>query len=107
MTILPIEKVAVTLTGSYTNSRAEMESLSFIDPAYAPAGYDYNLSSVDDYSDIKIVQYNFDLDAQYDITPNLALGVGGSVYIYEDNESYLSDDSGELYVARASLHYAF
>jgi hypothetical protein len=107
MTMLPTEKIGVTLTGSYTNSRAEMESLSFVDPAFAPAGYDYNFSSVDDYSDLKIIQYNVDLDTHYDITPNLSLGVGGSVYIYEDNESYLGDDSGQLYLARASLHYSF
>ena len=107
MNILPTEKIGVSLTGSYTNSRAEMESLSFVDPAFAPAGYDYDLSSVDNYSDLKIIQYNLDVDAHYDISPHLTVGVGGSVYIYEDNESYVSDDSGELYLARASLQYSF
>jgi hypothetical protein len=112
MTMLPTEKIGVTLSGSYTYSRAEMESLSFIHPNWAATdptipAYDSDLGSVDDYSDLKIVQYNVDLDTHYDITPNLTLGVGGSVYIYDDNEPYLSDDSGELYIARASLHYSF
>ena len=47
------------------------------------------------------------MTSEYDITQNLALGVGVSMDIYEDDDPYLFDDSGELYMMSASLNYVF
>jgi hypothetical protein len=52
-------------------------------------------------------QFSIELDAEYDITSQLALGIGGSITIYQDDEPYLVDDSGELYVGTVSLNYSF
>ena len=86
-----------------------MDSIVFVepDPGLAIGSYDYDLSTVNEYSDLDIQQFGFELDAAYDITPELALGIGGAVYIYEDDAPYLFDDSGELYIGRVSLNYVF
>lgn len=107
--ITPTEKLSFTVAGSYTDSKAEMDSLIFQEPSadLAAGLYDYDLSTVNHYSDLDIQEYGIELDASYDITPELALGIGGAVYIYEDDAPYLFDDSGELYIGRVSLNYVF
>ena len=97
------------MAGSYTDSTAEMDSLVFPEPSadLAAGFYDYDLSTVNEYSDLDIQQYGIELDIAYDITPELAFGIGGAVYIYEDEAPYLFDDDGELYIGRVSLSYVF
>lgn len=106
---MPTERLSFMLAGSYTDATAEMDTISFPQPAAGLAAgfYDYDLSMVNEYSDLEIQQFSIELDTQYDITPELALGIGGSVTIYEDNDPYLVDDSGELYVGTVSLNYTF
>jgi hypothetical protein len=111
-TILPTEKLSFTLTGSFTDSTAEIDSISFdvdddLAVALAAAGYDYDFAGVEEYSDLDIQQWGLELTSEYEITQNLALGVGVSVDIYEDDDPYLFDDSGELYMMSASLNYVF
>lgn len=86
-----------------------MDSLIFPQPAdgLGVASYDYDFSTINEYSDLDIQQYGIELDIAYDITPELAFGIGGAVYIYEDDAPYLSDDDGELYIGRVSLSYVF
>ena len=111
-TILPTEKLSFTLTGTYTDSTAEIDSITFNenDPlavANSAGGYDYDFSGVEEYSDLDIQQFGLELDATYQINPDLALGVGFSMQIYNDDDPYLFDDEGELYVLAASLNYVF
>jgi len=110
--VLPTEKLSFTLTGSFTDSTAEIDSITFNEAdwaGYDPAtqAYDYDFAGVDGYSDLDIQQWSLALTSEYEITQNLALGVGISVDIYEDDEPYLFDDSGELYMMSASLNYVF
>jgi len=76
---------------------------------YDPAtqGYDYDLTSVPGYSDLDIQQYSLEMDFAYDINPDLALGVGLAMTVYEDDDPYLFSDDGELYVLSAGLNYVF
>lgn len=107
---MPTEKLSFTLTGSFTDSTAEIDKISFYedDPlAVANSGYDYDFGRVDEYSDLDIEQFGFELDATYQINPELALGVGLSMQIYNDDDPYLFDDDGKLYVLGASLNYVF
>jgi hypothetical protein len=107
--ILPTDRLSFTVAGSYTDATAEMATISFPEPAAGLAAgyYDYDFSMVHEYSDLDMQQFSIELDAEYDITPELALGIGGSVTIYEDNDPYLVDDSGELYIGTVSLKYTF
>ena len=86
-----------------------MDTLVFPAPSadLAAGYYDYDLSTVNAYSDLDIQQFGIELDIAYDITPEFALGIGGAVYIYEDDAPYLFDDDGELYIGRVSLSYVF
>jgi hypothetical protein len=97
------------MSGSYTDATAGMDSLVFQEPGTGLASgfYDYDLSTVHQYSDLDIQQFGFELDVAYDITPELAIGIGGAVYIYEDDAPYLFDDDGELYIGRVSFSYVF
>ena len=76
---------------------------------YDPAtqGYAYDLTSVPGYSDLDIQQYSLELDLAYDINPDLALGVGLAMTVYEDDDPYLFSDDGELYILSAGLNYVF
>ena len=110
--MLPTEKLSFTLTGSFTDSTAEMDSITFdvddeLAVALSGASYDYDFSGVPEYSDLDIQQWSLELTSEYEITQNLALGVGVSMDIYEDDDSYLFDDSGKLYMMSASLNYVF
>jgi hypothetical protein len=107
--VSPTENFSFTLAGSYTDHEAKMDRLMFPQPAdgLAVASYDYDLSTINEYSDLDIQQFGLELDVAYDITPELALGIGGAVYIYEDDAPYLFDDDGELYIGRVSLNYVF
>jgi len=76
---------------------------------YDPAtqGYDYNLTGVPAYSNLDVEQYSLELDLAYEINSDLALGVGLAASVYEDNDPYLFEDDGELYVVSAGLNYVF
>ena len=91
---------------------AEIKSMTFNEAdwaGYDPAtqAYDYDLSGVPEYSDLDIHQLGLELDATYQIKQDLALGVGFSMNIYQDNDPYVFDDDGKLYVVGASLNYVF
>jgi hypothetical protein len=59
------------------------------------------------YSDLDIEQYSLELDLAYELNADLVLGVGLAMNIYEDNDPYLFEDDGELYVLSAGLNYVF
>jgi hypothetical protein len=100
---LPTEKLSFTLTGSLTDSTAEMDRITFNEADWA--GYDPATQAYD--YDLDIQQWSLALTSEYEITQNLALGVGVSMDIYEDDDPYLFDDSGKLYMMSASLNYVF
>ena len=107
--ISPSEKLSFTLAGSYTDHTAAMDSILFVapEPGLAVDSYDYDFSTVHEYSDLDIQQLGLELDLAYDFTPDFALNIGGAVYVYEDDAPYLFDDDGELYIGRVSFHYVF
>jgi len=76
---------------------------------YDPAtqGYAYDFTGVPKYSDLDIEQYSLGLDFDYEFNPDLSLGVGLAMSVYEDNDPYLFEDDGELYVLSAGLNYVF
>jgi hypothetical protein len=111
-TVVPSEKLSMTLTGSYTDSTAEIDGVSFNEgdwTGYDPAtqGYDYDLTGVEEYSDLDIQQFSLELDLSYELSSDLAMGLGLAVSVYEDNDPYLFDDDGVLYVLGGSVNYVF
>jgi hypothetical protein len=110
--MIPNDRLSLTLTGAYTDSTAEIDGITFNEgdwEGYDPAsqGYDYDFAGVEEYSDLDIEQISLELDVAYELSSDLSLGVALAMSMYEDNDPYLFDDDGELYVIGTSLHYVF
>ena len=112
----PTAKMAFSLTGAYTNSRAEMDTITFEDVdgqlGFDPATngmsmYDYNLTKVHEYSDLNIKQWDVVLNGTYQLTSKVALSAGINYISYDEDEIYLADESGSTYLAMLNLTYWF
>ena len=101
----------LSLTGTYTESEAEMDQMrNFGIPAGMPAAsYDYDLSTVDNYSDLDIRQIDLSVGADYKVDDNFSLGLGFTYLRYEDNEcgAHRHDDSGDACIYNVSMSYLF
>ena len=71
--------------------------------------YDYDLSTVDEYSDLDIRQIDVSVGADYKVDDNFSLGLGFTYLRYEDNEcgAYRHDDSGDACIYNVSMSYLF
>ena len=109
---LPTEKWNLFFTGTYTNSEVEMEQMrdysGVLDPKMAGAGYDYDLSTVHEYSDLEIQQIDLSVGVDYQITNNLSAGCGFTYLKYDDDAPYVyGDDTGSAYITNLSVSYLF
>jgi predicted porin len=112
----PSSKLAFSLTGAYTSSQAEMDTITFedingqleFDPATSGmAVYDYDFTKVDTYSDLNIKKWDVSLAGTYQLTSRLALSAGINYMDYNEDETYLADESGSAYIAMLNLTYRF
>ena len=79
-----------------------------LDPAMVNAGYDYDLLTVHEYSDLNIQQLDLSVGLDYQITNNLTAGCGLTYLDYEDDAPYVyGDDSGSAYITNLGISYLF
>lgn len=69
--------------------------------------YDYDLSTVDEYSDLDIQQIDLSVGANYQVDDNFSLGLGFTYLRYDDDEPYLYDGTGEAYIYNVNMTYVF
>ena len=105
---MPNEKTSIFLNLAYTDSVASYDQVNYPDPgANQPAiGY-YDFTRVNSYSDLDVEQFDITLNGSHRFTDRVALQLGGAYRIYEDNEVYLFDGSGDLWVVNAGLSFFF
>ena len=69
--------------------------------------YDYDLSTVHNYSDLDIQQIDLSVAADYQVDDNFSVGLGFTYLRYDDDEPYLYDGTGEAYITNVSVSYLF
>ena len=92
--------------------KAEMDNLS---AAYTegknPAAFGYNhaiaFSVWEDNTDLDIEEFEYFVGCSYDVNPNLTINLNASYTDYNDDEPYLYDTSGDLFLVNAGLTYRF
>lgn len=112
----PTAKWDISLSGMYTYSKAEMDTITFdvygqldFDPNNntGAAKYDYDFSKVHNYSDLKIQQWDLNLGITYQISEKTSLSAGINYLNYDEDEQYLADESGSAYSGILNLAYWF
>jgi hypothetical protein len=112
----PIAKLNLSLTGAYTYSEGRMDMINFenvngqlgFDPVTSSiVMYDYNFTEVDTYSDLNINRWDVILGGTYQLTSRLALSAGINYMYYNEDATYLADESGSAYIAMMDLTYWF
>ncbi len=114
----PTKRVSLNLDTSYTKSKADFDSihLSNLSPGYTTfndpspsfaAGFDLDFSGYPDYSDLD--QSRFDCSLGCNIQLYKALELAGVVTYrkYTDDEPYLYDADGTLWIFNVGLNYTF
>lgn len=89
---------------------AEMDQLNeYTDvvPGAMTGSYDYDLSTVHEYSDLDIQQIDLSVGADYQVDDNFSVGLGFTYLRYDDDEPYLDDGTGEAYITNVSVSYLF
>ncbi len=93
-------------------SEAEMDNLSASyyegkDPA--SFGYDHSIafSTWEDNTDLKVQEIEYYLGCSYDFSEVLSVNLNASYTDYEDDEPYLYDTSGDLFLVNAGLTFRF
>jgi predicted porin len=112
----PMAKLTFSLSGAYTYSQAEMDTITFedingqlgFDPATSGmAMYDYDFTKVHTYSDLDIKKWDVSLGGTYQLTSRFSLSAGINYLDYDEDTTYLADESGSAYVAMLNLTYWF
>jgi hypothetical protein len=104
---MPSEKSAIYFNLAYTDSVASYDQVNYPAPTDQPGiGY-YDFTRVNSYSNLDIEQFDITLNGMYQFTEMIGLQVGGAYRIYTDNEPYLYDQSGDLWVVNAGLSFFF
>ncbi len=104
---MPSEKTSLFFNLAYTDSVASYDQVNYPDPADQPAiGY-YDFTRVNSYSDLDVKQFDITLNGTYQFTDMVGLQLGGAYRIYKDNEVYLFDQSGDLWVINAGVSFFF
>lgn len=107
---LPTEKWNLSFTGTYTNSEVGMEQMKDYSGLHEPisGSYDYDLSTVHEYSDLDIQQIDLSVSVDYQITDNLSAGCGVTYLKYDDNAPYVyGDNTGSTYITNLGISYLF
>ncbi len=123
---LPTENLSFNISSAYTDSKAHMESFNFEgkmnyrageyperDLGYMPdksgfqRDYNYNFSSVPDYSDLHIRELDLTLGTSYVINKNFSLGLEYNYLYYGDEEPYpgIYDGTGRAHIGMLTLTY--
>jgi long-subunit fatty acid transport protein len=112
----PLEKLNFSLSGAYTYSKGGLDTITFeningqlgFDPATSGmALYDYDFTKVNTYSDLNIKQWDVSLGGTYQLTSRFSLSAGINYMDYDEDETYLADESGSAYIAMLNLTYWF
>ncbi len=102
----PLEKLNLTLSGSYTTSEGGMDSLADYSALCEDmANYSYDLHTVHTYSDMDITQKEVSFQAAYELNDNFSLGGTVSYMKYDDDEPYLYDGTGDVYFVTIGMSY--
>ncbi len=93
-------------------SESEMDNLSasyYEGKKPASFGYDHDLafSVWEDNSDLKVQEIEYYLGCSYDFSELLSVNLNASYTDYEDDEPYLYDTSGDLFMVNAGLTFRF
>ena len=110
MNYLLTERLNLSLTGTYTDSEAEMDQLqnyTGLHEGNIDTVYDYDLSTADEYSDLDIQQIDLSVAANYQVDDNCSVGLGFTYLRYDDDEPYLYDGTGEGYISNINVSYLF
>jgi long-subunit fatty acid transport protein len=102
---LVTEKFNLSFSGTYTDAEAEMDQIDF--SSNALAGYDFDLSTVDEYSDLDIQQIDLSVGANYQVDDNFSVGLGFTYLRYDDDEPYLYDGTGVAYISNMNVSFLF
>lgn len=100
------EKFNVNFANTYTNSKADLGGINFSNNTFSP-NYDFDLSEIDQYSDLNIKQIDVSAGADYQINDNFALNLGFTYRRYADDDPYVEDGTGEAYITNFSVSYLF
>lgn len=85
----------------------QMSDYSGVVPAALAGSYDYDLSTVHEYSDLDIRQIDLSVGADYKVDDNFLVGLGFTYLRYEDDEPYLYDGTGDACIYNVSVSYLF
>lgn len=104
---MPGDRTSIFFNLSYTDSVASYDQVNMTQPTDQPAiGY-YDFTRINSYSDLDIEQFDITLNGAQRLTDQMTLKLGGAYRIYEENEVYLFDGSGDLWVLNAGLSFFF
>lgn len=104
---MPSEKTSIFFNLAYTDSVASYDQVNMPDPHEQPAiGY-YDFTQINSYSDLDVKQFDITLNGSHRFSDRVALQLGGAYRIYEDNEVFLFDGTGDLWVLNAGLSFFF
>ena len=112
----PTAKLNLSLSLAYSDSQAEMDTITFddingqlgFDPSTSGmAMYDYDFTAVHEYSKLDIKQWDVTFGADYRLSSRASLYAGINYIDYDEETSYLADESGSAYIAMLNLTYWF
>ncbi len=104
----PGEKTNIFFNLAYTDSTASYDQVNYPTPPNGQPGIGYyDFTRVNSYSDLDIDQFDITLNGSYQFTQMVGLQLGGAYRVYTDNEPYLFDESGDLWVINAGLSFLF
>jgi len=107
LNIIPSKKHSFFINLSYTISDASFDQVDFPVPEEtSPVGF-YDFSQVHTFSDLKINQFDLVMTSRNQVTDNVSLDFGFRFKDYQDDEIYLFDGSGSLYLLSAGISYFF
>jgi len=107
LNIVPSKKHSFFVNLSYTTSDASFDRVDFPVPEETSAiGY-YDFSRINTFSDLKIKQFDLVMTSRHQATEHIGLDFGFAFRDYQDDEIYLFDGSGSLYLLSAGMTYSF
>jgi hypothetical protein len=105
--IIPSKKHRFFVNLSYTRSDAAFDQVNFPEPEEITSLGNYDFSQIHTFSDLKINQFDLVMTSQNQVTDNISLDFGFRFKDYQDDEIYLFDGSGSLYLLSAGMSYFF
>ena len=117
MNILIAEGFSAIITAAYNESKAYMEEIkldgptereeSITDTDGFTRNYNYDLSEINDYSNLLIRKLDLTCGLSFMVSNNLSISGEYSYLYYVDEYPYLYDGSGNAHLGRVSVGYKF